>query len=199
MMMKARCTTTSAPFTSASTSSRLVTSPWTYSVFLSPIDSGSNGRRAIPMTFLIWGVLSSARSSGLPMSPVGPVTATLSFAADDDEREVVRFLAGGMRPRTLSRGDHVELVGPPGAGRLAVQQPFVGRPARQRAALLELAESCGDRGAAGADELGEHAMRQRQVDRDALGRDAAPAPGEVPQQRQHADVHPRDVDDGLQQ
>src|SRR3712207_5942551 len=75
--MNARWTTTSAPLTRSSTSSRLVMSPCRYSVLRSPIACGSNGRRAIPTTRLTSRVRSIARRNGLPISPVGPVTATV--------------------------------------------------------------------------------------------------------------------------
>src|SRR3954453_16621310 len=52
-------------------------SPWRYSVFSSPISDGLNGRRAMPMIRSTSGALSSWRSSARPMSPVGPVIATV--------------------------------------------------------------------------------------------------------------------------
>src|SRR2546425_912492 len=149
-MMNARWTTTSAPATSASTSSRRVTSPWRYSALRSPNEAGSNGRRAMPITRPTSRARSSARSSGLPMSPVGPVTATVrpdclgggtaanvsldTGSGQDEHAGVVLVVMGGRRR--------------------AVQQPLVTRPPAQRAAALELAEGGGDGRAPRADQLG---------------------------------------------
>src|SRR4051812_18155068 len=77
-MRNARWTTTSAPSTRASTEARSSTSPRRYSVRLQPCCAGSNGRRAIPTMRPIPGERSSDRTTDLPMSPVGPVTATVS-------------------------------------------------------------------------------------------------------------------------
>src|ERR671915_74677 len=44
---KARCTTTSAPWTRSRTLASSVTSPWRYSVLRQPRSPGSNGRRAM--------------------------------------------------------------------------------------------------------------------------------------------------------
>src|SRR3954452_16333785 len=76
-MRKARCTSTSAPSTRSviEFSSRM--SPWRYSVFSSPMSDGLNGRRAIPMTRSTSRAWSSWRRSARPMSPVGPVIATV--------------------------------------------------------------------------------------------------------------------------
>src|SRR5688572_4356514 len=78
MMMKARWTTTSASATSASTAARSSTSPWRYSVLRRPCAAGSNGRRAMPSTRPTVRERSQARRKARPMSPVGPVTATVS-------------------------------------------------------------------------------------------------------------------------
>src|ERR1044072_2721605 len=77
-MTKARWTTTSASSTSPSTASRSSTSPRRYSVFSQPCPARSKGRRAIPITRSTSGSRSSAEIKALPISPVGPVTATVS-------------------------------------------------------------------------------------------------------------------------
>ena len=74
----ARCTTTSAPFTSARTLAASFTSPWRYSVFFQPCSAGSNGRRAMPTMLFTARERSSAFTIAIPRSPVGPVTATVS-------------------------------------------------------------------------------------------------------------------------
>src|SRR5215210_2435443 len=74
----ARCTTTSAPFTSSPTLLASVTSPWRYLVFFQPSSPGSKGRRAIPTTFFTRRERSRAFTTATPRSPVGPVTATFS-------------------------------------------------------------------------------------------------------------------------
>src|SRR5436190_11944079 len=56
-------------------------SPWRYAVFDQPRLSGSNGRRAIPMMRSTAGSASSALTAAIPISPVGPVTATVSATA----------------------------------------------------------------------------------------------------------------------
>src|SRR3954468_9730442 len=95
-MMNARCTTTSAPLTSRSTVARSRTSPCTYSVLRQPREAGSNGRRAMPTMRATSLERSSASMNGLPISPVGPVTATVRPCL----RAVVRR-AGGTGPRRL--------------------------------------------------------------------------------------------------
>src|SRR3954454_14307096 len=109
-MMNARCTTTSAPLTSRSTAARSSTSPWTYSVLRQPREPGSNGLRAIPTMRATSPERSSASMNGLPISPVGPVTATVRPCL----RVVVRRAGGGMsggtvtvrrRPLALAAGD----------------------------------------------------------------------------------------------
>src|SRR3954452_13414665 len=52
-------------------------SPWRYSVFRQPRSPGSNGRRAIPMMRSTSDASSRALSAAMPISPVGPVTATV--------------------------------------------------------------------------------------------------------------------------
>src|SRR5688572_11209968 len=78
MMMKARWTTTSASATSSATAPGSSTSPWRYSVLRRPSVAGSNGRRAMPRTRPTARERSQARRKARPMSPVGPVTATVS-------------------------------------------------------------------------------------------------------------------------
>jgi hypothetical protein len=77
-MMKARWITTSASATKASTAPRSRMSPWRYSVRVHACSAGSNGRRAIPMICSTSEACSSASTAEIPMSPVGPVTATVS-------------------------------------------------------------------------------------------------------------------------
>src|SRR4051812_42379175 len=77
MMMKARCTTMSASATSASTASRSRMSPCRYSALVQPCAAGSNGLRAMPTTRSTSGCCSNALTADMPMSPVGPVTATV--------------------------------------------------------------------------------------------------------------------------
>src|SRR4051812_17320243 len=78
MIANARWTTTSAPFTASRTLFLSWTSPWRYSVFFQPWLAGSNGRRAMPTIFFTRRERSSAETSAMPRSPVGPVTATVS-------------------------------------------------------------------------------------------------------------------------
>src|SRR5256714_7855799 len=77
MTVNARCTTTSAPFTASRTLAWSWTSPWRYSVFRRPWLAGSNGRRAMPTMRFTRRDRSSAVTSAMPRSPVGPVTATV--------------------------------------------------------------------------------------------------------------------------
>src|SRR4051794_1930027 len=89
VMLNARWTTTSAPWNACSSASWSRTSPWRYSILCQPFELGTNGRRAIPMTFP---TRSSSSRSGMrpdPKVPVGPVTATVS---------------GGMGVRLPDRG-----------------------------------------------------------------------------------------------
>src|SRR5919108_2074322 len=53
-------------------------SPWRYSALVQPSSAGSKRRRAMPSTRSTASLRSSAAISGLPISPVGPVTATVS-------------------------------------------------------------------------------------------------------------------------
>src|SRR5205085_11118183 len=78
MTVKARWTTTSAPFTASRTLVLSCTSPRRYSVFVHPRLEGSNGRRAIPTMRFTRRERSSADTRAIPRSPVGPVTATVS-------------------------------------------------------------------------------------------------------------------------
>src|SRR5436305_4778839 len=93
---KARCTTTSEPFTASRTLAASCTSPWRYSVFSQPTALGSNGRRAIPTMRLTPRERSRADTSAMPRSPVGPVTVTVSpsvgiagLPGEDDLRQVL--------------------------------------------------------------------------------------------------------------
>src|ERR1051325_4532294 len=74
---KARWTTTSAPFTASRTLPWSCTSPCRYSVFFQPTSEESKGRRAMPMMRFTRRERSSAETSAMPRSPVGPVTATV--------------------------------------------------------------------------------------------------------------------------
>src|ERR687892_932381 len=74
---KARCTTTSAPWTRSRTLASSVTSPWRYSVLRQPRSPGSKGRRAMPTIRFTDRERSSASTIDRPRSPVGPVTATV--------------------------------------------------------------------------------------------------------------------------
>src|SRR5918999_1368559 len=74
---KARCTTTSAPWTRPRTLASSVTSPWQYSVLRQPRSPGSNGRRAMPTMCFTERERPSASTIPRPRSPVGPVTATV--------------------------------------------------------------------------------------------------------------------------
>src|SRR5215467_10077789 len=74
----ARCTTASEPLTASRTLAASCTSPWRYSVFFQPASAGSNGLRAIPTIFFTCRERSSADTSAMPRSPVGPVTVTVS-------------------------------------------------------------------------------------------------------------------------
>src|SRR5205085_11040672 len=99
-MRKARWTTTSAPSTRASTEARSSTSPCRYSARLQPCCAGSNGRRAIPTIRPIPGERSSDRITDLPMSPVGPVTATVS-RREVPRREALTPVALEVRCRVV--------------------------------------------------------------------------------------------------
>src|SRR4051794_30980926 len=77
-MMNARCTTTSAPSHRRWTDARSSTSPCRYSTLRQPCVAGSKGRRAMPTILSTSRERSSVRMNGLPISPVGPVTATVS-------------------------------------------------------------------------------------------------------------------------
>src|SRR5947208_1596507 len=107
---KARCTTTSAPFTASRTLALSLTSPCRYSVLRRPASFGSNGRRAMPTIFETRRERSSDERIDMPRSPVGPVTATVSpsFAI-----EVLYRLRRGrsLREPVLAPVQHVALVG----------------------------------------------------------------------------------------
>src|SRR5690349_3527786 len=119
----ARWTTTSEPFTASRTLAASCTSPSRYSVFFQPTAFGSNGRRAMPTMRLTLRERSSADTSAMPRSPVGPVTVTVSpsvgiagLAGEDDLRQVPLHQdlghhgLHGARPRALQGVlDRVEL------------------------------------------------------------------------------------------
>src|SRR6478736_2849172 len=103
MIAKARWTTTSASSTSASTASRSSTSPRLYSVFSQPCPARSKGRRAMPITRSTSGIRSSEEMKALPISPVGPVTATVSM-----RRFWRNARAGDGKLWPLQSGAHVD-------------------------------------------------------------------------------------------
>src|SRR6478609_3200908 len=142
-MMKARCTSTSASAASASTASGASTSPWRYSVLTRPSEAGSNGRRAMPRMRACG---SSARRKARPISPVGPVTATVSSGiVEDDARGLALALDAGLDGLDLVRARPLEqLVGAREAGRVLEvldrrehEQDLARLAALQRAPRLE--------------------------------------------------------------
>src|SRR3954452_6606512 len=100
MIANARCTTTSAPFTASRQLVSSWTSPWRYSTFFQPWLAGSNGRRAMPTMRLTRRERSSAETSAMPRSPVGPVTATVSPS----------FATGRLYPSAAAPGSAVAAV-----------------------------------------------------------------------------------------
>ena len=82
-------------------------------------------------------------------------------------------------------------------GRLAEQEPAAVGPALDLAAGDQLTERGGDGRAAGADHAGERAVRKAQRDDDAVGRHAAPALRQAPQQCKQPVIHAREVGDRL--
>ena len=83
------------------------------------------------------------------------------------------------------------------ADRLAGQQPRPVVAARQLALARELAERRRDRRASRADELAEHAVRQRHGQSDAVRGHPAPALGEMPEQREQPPVDAVELGDRL--
>ena len=81
--------------------------------------------------------------------------------------------------------------------RVAAQQPRAVGAADELVALGELAERGRDGRPARADELAEDPVGERERDHDALAADAAPALGEVPEQRLQAAVDARELRDRL--
>src|SRR3954469_16676866 len=84
-----------------------------------------------------------------------------------------------------------------GVRRVAAQQPRAVGPADQLPAVRQLRQGGGHRRPAGAHELAEDAVRQRQRHDHAVARDAAPALGQVPEEGLQAPVHARELGDGL--
>ena len=82
-------------------------------------------------------------------------------------------------------------------GRSAEQEPAAVGAALHLAAGDELAQGGGDGRATRADHAGQRAVREAQAHDHATGRDAAPALGQAPQQREQTVVHAREVGDGL--
>ena len=95
-----------------------------------------------------------------------------------------RLAAGGA----LERG---------GVRRVAAQQPGAVGAAHELLALGELAERRRHRRPAGADELPEDPVREREGDDDAVAADTAPALGEMPEQRLEAPIDARELRDRL--
>ena len=124
MITKARCTTTSAPSTSPSSAARSSTSPRRYSVLRRPAAAGSNGRRAIATIRSTSRQRSSARSSERPMSPVGPVTATVMRLGRP---------APSAAPRQLALGDPAEAPDLGGVGAHHLQLATAEARSRRRA------------------------------------------------------------------
>src|SRR4051794_39868322 len=104
--MNARCTTTSASATSASTAARSSTSPCRYSVRFQPWSAGSKGRRAIPTMRATprARAFSSASMNGLPISPVGPVTATVRPPPDRGPAASARRPGAAASALAVARG-----------------------------------------------------------------------------------------------
>src|SRR6185312_15941744 len=107
---------------SASTAARSSTSPCRYSALRRPSSPGSNGRRAIPITRPTARERSQARRNARPMSPVGPVTATVIDSV------AIAGLSREHDPRDLALDDD------PGLDRL--DHPAVG-PVEQRGGGIE--------------------------------------------------------------
>src|SRR5437588_6561972 len=117
--VNARWTTTSAPFTASRTLAASWTSPCRYSVLRQPRLFGSNGRRAMPTIRFTRRERSSAETSAMPRSPVGPVTATLRPACCAMpvlyRRGSLKGRAVALRPSAsdvLAVAEHVGVVGP---------------------------------------------------------------------------------------
>src|SRR3954451_10655203 len=125
-MMKARWTITSASAASALTASGSRMSPRRYSVLRRPRLSGSNGRRAMPRMRPACG--SSAFRNARPISPVGPVTAT------------VRSLIVEHDPRGLALAFHARLHGAHFVGARPAQELVGGLEARERLEVLDRRE-----------------------------------------------------------
>ena len=81
--------------------------------------------------------------------------------------------------------------------RLAGQQPRAVVAAHELAVAGELGERGRDRRAARADELADQPVREHERHGDAVARDAAPALGEMPEQRQQAAVDAVELRDRL--
>src|SRR4051794_31863749 len=124
--MNARWTRTSASAASSSTAPRSSTSPWRYSVLRRPCSRGSNGRRAIPRTRPTLRRRSSARRNARPISPVGPVTATVSFGSEgilvveDDTRRLALTFHTRLHGLDLAAGGPFEQ----GVGAVEAREPL---------------------------------------------------------------------------
>ena len=84
-----------------------------------------------------------------------------------------------------------------GVRRVAAQQPGAVGPAHELVALGELGQRGRDGRPAGADELAEDPVRERERDHTPSPDDAAPALGEVPEQRRQAAVDAGELRDRL--
>src|SRR4051794_37040296 len=109
--MNARWTITPASAKRARSASGSRMSPCRYSVFCNPRLAGSNGRRAIPRMRPTCG--SSARRNARPISPVGPVTATVrSLIVKHDPRGLALALDARLHGPDLMRArPREQLVG----------------------------------------------------------------------------------------
>src|SRR5262249_2805742 len=110
-----------------STAPRSSTSPRRYSVFSQPWPPMSNGRLAIPTTRSTSGIRSRAEMNGRPISPVGPVTATVSMARFWRAREGWRAPGGAPHsPVHVDDLDHVleaaQILGVAGVERQVTSQ-----------------------------------------------------------------------------
>src|SRR5215217_5621165 len=79
--------------------------------------------------------------------------------------------------------------------RLAREQPGPIGPADELAALAQPADGRADGRPSRADDLADHAVRERDRHQDAVRADAAPALGEVPEQERDPVLHPVEAGD----
>lgn len=113
-------------------------------------------------------------------------------------RRVGRLRRRSRSPRHGGEGGVLLVLLREALRRGGVEQPVVARPA-QRALVGERLERQRHRRAPGADHVPELLVRQRQVEPDAVGGNAAVALGHRPEQRHEAVLHPRELRDRLQE